>query len=97
MELKDNIKRLCQANGISVAELAKQTKVPKQTLHGWTLGRRSVDPDQLKRVAAALKVSLHELVFGEPDPFESKSAEILKEIFSGDVRVTLHRIERRRR
>jgi hypothetical protein len=52
---------------------------------------------QVKKVAAALGVSLHELVFGEPDPFEVSGEELLREIFSGDVRVTLHPLDRKKK
>ncbi len=61
------------------------------------MGRRSVDLSQLRKVALVLKVSFHELAFGEPDPLEFDSGVLLKELFTGDVRVTLHRIERKRR
>lgn len=67
------------------------------TIHAWTTGRKSINPDQLRKVAMILKVSVHELMFGEPDPHEPAADEVLREIFSGDVRVTLHRIERTRR
>ena len=97
MKLANNIKRLCKERGLSLARLAKDAGVPPQTLHNWTTGRRSIDPAQLKRIAAELEVSIHQLLFNEPDPFESRGEEILKEIFSGDVRVTLHRIEKKNR
>lgn len=81
---------------MSLSDLAKKAKVPKSNLHSWTTG---ANPrlDQLKRVSDILKVPIHELAFGESDPYEASSEEILKEIFTGDVRVTLHRIERRKR
>jgi len=82
---------------MSLAKAARAAGVPAQTVHGWGTGKGGVNLDQLKKVAGVLKVSLHELAFGEPDPFEAPGEEILKEIFSGDVRVTLQRIERRRR
>jgi hypothetical protein len=55
--------------------------------------------NQLKQVASALEVSFHELCFGEPDPYEQKmdTEEVLRELFTGDVRVTLHRIERQKK
>lgn len=68
--------------------------VSKPTLHGWTTGRRVLDIDQLKQVANVLKISIHELFYGEPDPFASVPQDVLREIFSGDVRITIHRIER---
>lgn len=94
--LKDNLHRILKRQNLSLSELAKKAKVPKSNLHSWTTG---ANPrlDQLKRVSDVLKVSLHELAFGESDPYEASSEEILKEIFTGDVRVTLHRIERKKR
>lgn len=97
MKLATNLNSLCKRKGITIAKLAREAGVASQTLHGWTTGRQGVQLDHLKKVAAVLEVSVHELAYGEPDPFESTSEEILKEIFSGDVRVTLHRIERNKR
>ncbi len=97
MKLDKVLASLCQKKGWTMARLARESGVPKQTLHNWTSGRRLLNPDQLKKVAHALEVSIHFLMFGERDPYESAGEEILKEIFSGDVRVTLHRIERRNR
>ncbi len=96
MKLAENILSLCKEKGISLAQLSKMTGVAKTNLHAWTTGRKTLDLMQLKKVSTALQVSVHELVYGEPDPFDAKSETLLKEIFSGDVRVTLHRIERRR-
>lgn len=91
--LKDNLHRILKRQNLSLSELAKMAKVPKSNLHSWTTG---ANPrlDQLKRVSDILKVPIHELAFGEADPHEASSEEILREIFTGDVRVTLHRIER---
>ena len=93
--LKENLNRLIKDAGISLTELSKRAKVPKTNIHSWTAGANP-QLDQLKRVADVLKVSLHELAFGSVDPYEPKTEEVLKELFTGDVRVTLHRIERRR-
>ena len=96
MKLGSKLTQLCKVQGLSLSRLAKEAGVPLQTVHAWTTGRKSINPDQLRKVASVLKVSVHELLFDEPDPHEAVGGEILKEIFSGDVRVTLHRIERRR-
>lgn len=97
MKLGPTLLSLCNERRLNLAKLSRITGVPRQTLHNWTLGRRSVNPEQLRVVAKALKVSTHYLLFGENDPFEGPGDEILREIFSGDVRVTLHKIERSRR
>ncbi len=97
MKLGPKILSLCKKKGWSLAKLSREAGVPPQTLHNWTVGRTSINPIQLKKVATALETSIHYLLFDEPDPFEVVGEEILKEIFSGDVRVTLHRIEKKRR
>lgn len=95
MELKTMLIRLCQRKGWSIARLARESGVPKPTLHGWTTGRSALNLGQLKKVASALEVSLHQLAFGEPDPYAGVNEEVLKELFTGDVRISIHRIERK--
>lgn len=87
--------KLLKKRGRSLSRLANESRVPKSTIHNWTVGRSTINLNQLKQVANVLEVSIHELAFGEPDPHVNAGEELLKEIFSGDVRVTLHRIERR--
>jgi transcriptional regulator with XRE-family HTH domain len=94
MKLGSKLPQICKERGLSLSRLAKEAGVPMQTIHAWTTGRKSINPDQLRKVALVLKVSIYELMFDESDPFESAGEEILKEIFSGDLRVTLHRIEK---
>lgn len=97
MKLGSKLNQLCKAQGLSLSRLAKEAGVPMQTVHAWTTGRKSINPDQLKMVASVLKISIHQLMFDEPDPYASLGEEVLKEIFSGDIRITLHKIEKKRR
>lgn len=97
MELGKMLLKLCKEKGWSLNKLAKESGVKQPTLHGWTTGRSVQNLGDLRKVAAALEVSVFKLAFGASDPYEEASEEILKEIFSGDVRVTLHRIERRKK
>ena len=90
-----NIKRLCSERRWSLSKLSKESGVPLPTLHSWTTGT-SPNLAQLKKVSTTLKTSIHQLAYGEPDPHET-NAEILHELFSGDVRVTLHKIEKKGR
>ena len=94
--LKINLPRLMREKGISLTKLAAVSGVPKSTIHSWET-QTAVNISQLKKVATVLNVSIHYLVFGEQDPCEAPMEELLKEIFTGDVRVTLHRIERKKR
>jgi len=97
MKLGETLTELCRRKRLTLAELARRSGVPKQTLHNWTVGRRSVNPDQLRPVARELGVSVHFLLYSENDPNDPiNNEEILKEIFSGDVRISIHRIERGR-
>ena len=96
MKLGSKFNQLCKAKSLSLSRLAKEAGVPVQTIHAWTTGRKSINPEQIKKVASVLEISIHQLIFDEPDPHESVGEEVLKEIFSGDVRITLHRVERKR-
>jgi len=96
MKLGSKLSKICKEKSLSLSRLSKEAGVPLATVHAWTTGRKSINPDQLRKVALVLKISVHELMFDEPDPHEAVSGEILKEIFSGDVRVTLHKIEHRK-
>jgi transcriptional regulator with XRE-family HTH domain len=94
MKLGHTIQKLCEERGWTVAKLAREAGIPAQTIHNWSVARGAVNPDQVKKVSQVLGISMHFLFYGEPDPHEQPTGEILREIFSGDVRVTLHRIER---
>ncbi len=97
MKLGKVIQTLCKERGITVAKLARDCGVPAQTIHNWSTAKGAVNPEQVKCVSQYLGVSVHYLLYGEADPHEQPGQEILKEIFSGDVRVTLHRVERKRK
>ena len=94
MKLPENLQRICRERKISVTELARKSKVPQPTIHGWVTGRKVQNIDDLKKVCDVLEVSLHFLLYNQPDPYEVPSEEILKELFRGDIRVTIQKIER---
>lgn len=72
MELSKNLTKLCKAKGFTIAGLAKESGVKQPTLHGWTTGRSVQNLDDLKKVCNVLEVSLHQILYGEPDPWESE-------------------------
>lgn len=92
MELAKNLTKLCEEKNLSLAKLARLSGVKQPTLHGWTTGRTVHKLDDLKKVCDVLKVSIHFMLYGTPDPYEN-SEQILEELFSGNVRMTLHRIK----
>lgn len=93
MELGKNIIRLCEERNLSLSALARLSGVKQPTLHGWTTGRSVQNLDDLRKVCLILEVSLHSIIFGTRDPFENPDRELLKEIFKGDIRVTIHRVD----
>lgn len=91
MNLGKNIQFRCKERGWSLSVLAKRSSVPKATLHGWTTGRQVSNLTQLRRVSQALEMSLFELVFGISDPYAHRKNAV-REVFKGDLRVTIHEI-----
>ena len=96
MALKENLHALLEKRGWNLSKLAKASGLAKSTLSGISAGTGAIRLDHLQKIAKALEVSVHVLAYGEPDPFEIPSNEILHELFRGDVRVILQRIEKKR-
>lgn len=89
MELGNNILKRCREKGISVAGLARGVKQP--TIFGWTTGRAVHKIEDLKKVCTCLEISLHQLLFGCPDPFE-KQGDKIEEFVWGQVKIVMYRI-----
>jgi len=88
---------LLKKRGMTLAELARKSGISKSTLSGITAGAGdSIRLTHLKKISEALDVSVHELAYGEPDPLSPAPEELLTELFKGDVRITLHRIEKKK-
>jgi transcriptional regulator with XRE-family HTH domain len=92
MNLDKNLIKICKKKKMTLASLAKRSGVKQPTLHGWTTGRSVQNLDDLRKVCEVLEVSLHSLLFDKEDPFENKD-QILQELFKGDVRITIHKID----
>ncbi len=60
--LVKNLKRLLEENNLSIAELSRETKVPKSTLSTWLKGR-SPNLEQLEKVARFFNTSIDSLAF----------------------------------
>jgi transcriptional regulator with XRE-family HTH domain len=98
MTLEKTLATILKDRHLSLSKLSELSGVPKTTLHSWMKkGQITVNLKQLKQVCEILKIGLHELAFGETDPLAMPSDEIIKEIFSGDLRVSISRIERKKR
>ncbi len=91
MDLGKNILKRCKEKRISLSELAKLSGVQQPTLHGWTTGRAVHNIEDLKKVSIFLEISLHQLLFGCPDPFECNEDKI-EEFVWGQVKIVLYKI-----
>ena len=62
MKLGDNILKLRKDCKLSQEQLAEKIDVTRQTISNWELGETSPNPEQLKLLSKALKVSIDELL-----------------------------------
>lgn len=92
MNIEKNLLKRCKEKGFTISQLARLSGVKQPTLHGWTTGRSVHKMDDLKEVCRVLEISVHQLLFGVPDPFETNT-EVFEKIFSGDLRITIHKIK----
>lgn len=95
MEIKTVLKRLIKERGVSVTHVAKVTKVPLQTLHGWLNGSEPKNLRQVKAVADYFEVDLDYLCFGiKPMAEGNKIEKFEDEINAGIFEVVLRRVKR---
>ena len=62
MSLGENILILRKKNGLSQEQLGEKINVTRQTISNWELNETAPNPEQLKLLSKALKVSIDELV-----------------------------------
>ena len=100
IRLKENLTRIMAERRLTLAALSKKSGVPRSSLHNWaTIGsQQKLNILHLRQLCACLEIPLHEMLFDEGDPFEKREVgrEILKELFTGDLRVSIHKIERKK-
>lgn len=94
-QLSEKIITKCLTKQLSIASLARQSGVPKATIHGWMTGRSPKNLANVKKVADVLGVPIGQLIFG--DTVDSKSnpiavRESLNEVFRGEVRIIIEKI-----
>jgi|GEM_PF-601132 len=94
-KITDVLKDECKKQGITLSDIARRAKVGRTTLQDWTTGSQP-KVEHLKKVSAALGLSIHYLLFGEEDPQanEGKSLVVLEDLFSGDIRISIQKIKR---
>lgn len=93
-DLKINVilKRLMKENGETLSSLAKATGVPKSTISEW-LSNRTPNPVQAVKVANALGVSLHYILFGEDDALEPLQQIMKEDFFKGTFEISIKKVK----
>ncbi len=93
MELKRMLKQLIYQNDISIAHLARATRIPRQTIDNWMTGQEPRSLKQVKKVADYFKVPMDYLCFGET-PKDKSIREYEDQINAGVFEVVLRRVKR---
>lgn len=73
MILKTQLRAYLKSKGISAAELARLSGVPKQSISDWLAGTSPRNIEQIKRVANVFEISLDQLLFGVEETKSSKN------------------------
>lgn len=94
MELKRVLKELLNQRDISVAQLSRATRLPRQTLDNWFSGKEPRSLKQVKKVAEYFGVPMDFLCFGERSK-EKSIREYEDEINAAVFEVVLRRIKKR--
>jgi transcriptional regulator with XRE-family HTH domain len=89
------LERLLKQNNLSGRQFAKEIGVNNKTVMSWLGANGSFpsDPNVIKKVAVRLNISVHELLYGEPDP-KSLLGELLNktEVHTGLYEITIKKV-----
>jgi transcriptional regulator with XRE-family HTH domain len=89
--LRKELQRRMTAQGMSAAQLARQTGIAKQVLSDWLAGAMPRSITQVKTVAIVLGISVDELCFGGTPAANAESASSkgpwIRGVFEGHVRL----------
>lgn len=95
MVLSSILRKTIKDRNLTIIAVARATKIPVQTLHGWLQGSEPKSRRQLKAVADYLEVDLDYLCFGiKPKQASNKIEMFEHEINAGVFEVVLRRIKK---
>lgn len=91
---------LIKARKISVRQFAKEIGQKPSTVNEWVgkNGRFPTSPEILKDIANYFQISIHELLYGEPDKNSFPIAGLLQktEIHTGLYEITIKKVEQKK-
>jgi transcriptional regulator with XRE-family HTH domain len=93
VKIAHTLKSLLKEHSMSLRELSKTSGVPVSTLSEWSSNRSPKNSLQTKRVAEALGVTMHYLIFGEDDEQEPIQKILKEDFFSGTFEITVKRVK----
>lgn len=91
MILDKQLRALLQKNDITVAQLARATKISAKTLYQWLNGQNPRDLKQVRKVSDYFKVSIDFLAFGVEPTNKKDITDFKDEINAGVFEVVLRR------
>ena len=92
IQIGPTLKTLLKTRRITLKEVSSNTGVPSSTLSEWLNNRSPKNPEQIRKVAEYLEVSLHYLLFGIEDKQEPISKILKEDFFSGTFEINIKRI-----
>lgn len=93
MKLKENLRKLLDERGITIAAAARKAGVSKSTLNDWANGSNPKDLNQVKKLCDAFNLTVDSLCFGATHKKSERSilTEYENEINAGTFEVILRR------
>lgn len=87
------LKALLNAQRLTLREVSKASGVPSSTISEWLNNRSPKNPEQVRKVAKYLGVSMHYLLFGEEDSEEPLHKLLKEDVFSGTFEINIKRVK----
>lgn len=93
IKIGETLRELIRQKRYSLKALSKATGVPASTLGEWINNRTPKNPIYIQKVASALGVSMHYLLFGEEDSQEPITKLIAEDVFKGTFEISIKRVK----
>ena len=94
MNISKKLKRLLADYDINISQLARATKVPRQTIDNWVNGQEPRSLTQLKAVSEYFELTIDELCFNTKKNTVNTIEQFEDEINAGLFEVVLRRVKR---
>ena len=87
------LRRVLKERGMTTTQLARTAGVPQSTLATWLVsGAKPKDPEQVAKVSRVLGISLHQLLFDEPEQAHPLTGIETEIVLDGFYRLRLERV-----